>query len=42
VQLVTQRGDRIVHLDATAPENLWDQVDPIWQRALETARWEES
>lgn len=38
---MTQRGDRIVHLDATAPEPQWAEVEPILERAIETARWEE-
>ena len=40
--LVVRHADRIVHVDATAPEDLWDRIEPIWQRAVDTARWEDT
>ena len=39
---VVRRADRIVHLDATAPEDQWERVEPILERAVESARWEET
>ncbi|MBI2898113.1 MAG: hypothetical protein HYY06_31460 [Deltaproteobacteria bacterium] len=38
-QYVTEHRGRIVHLDATAPETQWATLEPIFERALDTARW---
>lgn len=38
-QYVTEHRDRIVHLDATAPEAQWTALEAIFERALDTARW---
>lgn len=38
-QYVTEHRGRIVHLDGTAPEAQWATLEPIFERALDTARW---
>lgn len=40
VHYVARHRDRIVHLDGTAPQDSWDRLEPILERAVETASWE--